>query len=223
MNHSGVRTNGKSIATLLAAWLLVILAVAYIGVFGGDSRYSMDVPIPLGVAALLPIALYILWFRLSTAFRGFVLALNPAVVTAIHTWRIGGIVFLILLAKKMLPPSFAYPAGLGDMAIGITAPLVAIAISRKKISPRLQFVWQLAGAADLIIAIAAGVLSSDSKLGILAHGTSTRLMGLLPLCLIPTFIVPLLLILHLISMARIRQDRLQKNGPAQPHRTPLSV
>jgi hypothetical protein len=52
-----------------------------------------------------------------------------------------------------------------------------------------------------------GVLSSFPRNGILAHGITTRIMGQLPMSLIPTFAVPLLFILHIICIAQTRQDK----------------
>jgi hypothetical protein len=40
--------------------------------------------------------------------------------------------------------------------------------------------------------------------GLLTGDVTTRLMGLFPLSLIPTFFVPLLFICHLISLRRVR-------------------
>jgi hypothetical protein len=64
------------------------------------------------------------------------------------------------------------------------------------------------GILDLVIAVTLGVLASRSPMGIFAEGVTTRLISQFPLGLVPTFIVPLLLILHLISLSRVRK------GPA---------
>ena len=63
-------------------------------------------------------------------------------------------------------------------------------------------VWNVLGSVDLVLAVTLGVLASRSPVGILAGDVTTRLMGQFPLSLIPTFFVPLLLILHLISLSR---------------------
>jgi hypothetical protein len=41
----------------------------------------------------------------------------------------------------------------------------------------------------------------------LAHGITTRVMGQLPMSLIPTFAVPLLVILEIICIGQVRQRR----------------
>jgi hypothetical protein len=195
---------------LLAAWFLAVLFAASIGVFDAGTRYSMSVPIPLGLGAVLPVALFGLWFRTSSQFRQHLLSLNPVVLTAVQVWRVAGIQFLLLLAKGVLPPVFALPAGLGDMAIGVTAPFIAHALAQNKISARGFVRWQMAGITDLVVAVTLGVLSSPGRIGILARGTTTRVMGQLPMTLIPTFAVPLLVILHIICIAQVREAR-QRN------------
>ena len=63
--------------------------------------------------------------------------------------------------------------------------------------------WNVLGTLDLVTAVSLGVLASASPVGALAGDVTTRLMGQFPLSLVPTFFVPLLLILHLICLARV--------------------
>jgi hypothetical protein len=197
---------------LLVVWLVTVLTAAYFGIFDAFSPHSMSVPIALGVAAVLPVVVFAVWFRTSARFRAFALSLDPVVLTAVQSWRAGGIVFLILMAKGLLPSMFAVPAGLGDMAIGLSAPFVARAMWRGNISADGVRRWQRAGILDLVVAVTMGVLCAPGKTGILAHGTTTLLMGLLPMSLIPTFAVPLLVIFHLICIAQLRQENRQSWG-----------
>ena len=205
MTGSNSKSLGNTLWSLLALWFLAVLLAAYIGVFST----WMNVPIPLGVAAGLPILIFAVWYWSSGRFREYVLSLDPVALTAVHTWRIGGIAFIILMAMGLLPPPFALPAGLGDFAIGVTAPFVAYALSKKALPSKAFVAWHYAGIADLIVAVTTGVLSAIPGTGLVAHGTTTRIMGLLPMSLIPTFFVPLLLILHLICIAQMRHTKSQ--------------
>jgi hypothetical protein len=193
---------------LLGLWLVVVFAAAYIGIFGAGSRFSMSVPLPLGVAFLIPILTFTFWYKLSPRFREYALTRNPARLTLWHVERVGGITFLILMSKHLLPPTFALPAGLGDIAIGLTAPLIAWQFSKTKHYSRMFVIWNALGIADLVIAVTTGVLSSNANFGILQHGeVTTQLMGQLPLSLVPTFLVPLFVILHLINLTQANKAR----------------
>jgi len=119
----------------------------------------------------------------------------------IQAWRWAGFGFLTLYAYRILPGIFAWPAGLGDMAIGITAPLVLASLLRKpNFAAGKRFVtWNLLGILDLAVAVSIGAL-----VPILApnfYGTvTTAPMSQLPLILIPAFLVPTFLMLHLTAL-----------------------
>src|SRR5262249_24408535 len=107
--------------SVLAAWFLLALGGSLLGVFDSEPRP----PSPLGLAAVVPVAVFVSCYLASARFRQFVSSPNLRVLTAAQTWRVGGIVFLILYQQGALPAVFAIPAGWGDVAIGITAPVGA--------------------------------------------------------------------------------------------------
>jgi hypothetical protein len=117
--------------------------------------------------------------------------------------RVVGVVFVVLYWQEALPGVFAIPAGWGDIAIGVTAPLIAL-LCLQPLQRNAFVVWNLLGMLDLISAVSLGVLASATPIGLLAGDVSTRLMGQFPLSMIPTFFVPLLFIFHLISLGRVR-------------------
>ena len=57
---------------------------------------------------------------------------------------------------------------------------------------------------DLISAVSLGVAHSRSSLGVLAGAVTTDAMARYPLSIIPTFFVPLALLLHFVVRRRIR-------------------
>ena len=69
---------------------------------------------------------------------------------------------------------------------------------------------------DLVMAVSLGILASASPLGILAGEITAQAMGRFPLSLIPTFFVPLLFILHLIALSRLRYETASDRTSAKP-------
>jgi hypothetical protein len=122
-------------------------------------------------------------------------------------WRLVGIVFLVLYHRGQVPGVWALPAGWGDIIIGVTAPFLAWAIARRIAGKQLILVWNAFGLLDLFAAIILGVLSSNGPLGILAHGATTQIMGTFPLSIVPTFGVPLFIIIHLITIGIVRHQQ----------------
>jgi hypothetical protein len=188
---------GRLTAGIIAAWFVFALSASALHIFKTETNLP---PLPLGLAALTPIVVFLFWFAASAGFRQFALSLNPGTLTFVQSWRIAGFTFLILYAAGLLPGFFALPAGWGDIAIGATAPLVARKLAN--FSHRGGFIfWQILGTIDLVTAVASG---TAARL-ISPHGAPTAVMTVLPMSLIPTFAVPLFFMLHVICIAQARQ------------------
>lgn len=191
-----MKSYGKLTLRLIAAWFIFALSASALHLFRNDSN---RVGLAVALAALTPIVVFSLWFAASENFRQFALSLNPRTLTFVQSWRILGFVFVLLQAYSVLPSIFALPAGYGDMAIGATASLVAWKLANT--SHRNSFIlWQVLGIADLVMAVSLGTTARLLS----PHGTSMVAMTVLPLSLVPTFIVPLLLIFHVICIAQAR-------------------
>ena len=187
----------KLTTSLIFVWFLFSLTASALHVFATEPNQP---PLPLGLSVLIPIGIFAIWSVTSQPFRQFLLSLDPRVLTIVQAWRIAGFVFLVLYAYKILPGQFALPAGWGDIAIGATAPLVALKLANPLHRKSFIF-WQLLGIADLVNAVGMGVAARFIN----PHGIATSAMTVLPMSLIPTFAVPLFLILHFISIAQARQ------------------
>lgn len=187
----------KLVSQLIGAWFILALSLSALHVFRTDPSQP---PLPLGLAVLLPLVLFAIWYGSSESFRRFVLSLNTRTLTLIQSWRIVGYTFLILYTYGILPGIFALPAGWGDVFIGATAPLVALRLATPA-HRRSFLLWQALGISDLVLAV---VFGTTSRL-LTPHAAATSAMTVMPLSLIPTFAVPLFLILHVISIAQARR------------------
>jgi hypothetical protein len=195
---------GKLVARLIGAWFILALSLSALHVFSTGPNQP---PLAFGLAALLPLVLFAIWYGRSEAFRQFTLSLNPRTLTLIQSWRIVGYTFLILYTYGILPGIFALPAGWGDVFIGATAPLVALKLATSA-HRKSYLLWQVLGITDLVLAVTLGATSSLLS----PEAVPNSAMTVLPLSLIPTFAVPLFLILHIISIAQAR--RWHEHAPA---------
>jgi len=191
---------GRLTAGLIAAWFVFALSASALHIFKTDL-----LPLALGLAVVIPIVAFLLWFAISAGFRQFAMSLNPRNLTFVQSWRIAGFTFLVLYAAGILPGVFALPAGWGDIAIGATAPLVATKLAN--VSHRRGFIfWQVLGIFDLVMAVTLGTVARLIN----PNEVPTGVMTMLPLSLIPTFAVPLLIMLHVICIAQARQWKEQR-------------
>jgi hypothetical protein len=191
----------RAALVVLALWFGAALSAGLAGLFA--PREPVRPPVELGLAALGPVLAFLVALATSPAARRFVRSLDLKVLTFAQSWRIVGAVFLALWAGEKLPAAFALPAGIGDVLVGVTAPLVAFGVvPRLPARLALYLAWTGFGVLDLIVAVALGILHSGTVGGSVGPIT-TAVMGEVPLTLIPTFFVPLAMILHVAAAYRV--------------------
>ena len=198
--RGGIRVG---VAAALTVWLLLVLSFGAAGAFVAPPGTP---PLLLAIGVAAPLLLFFAWLRLSQSFREFVLSLDLRLVAGIQAWRWAGLSFLSLYVYKVLPAVFALPAGLGDMAVGVTAPWIILALVRQPgFAASSRFVrWNVFGILDLVVALSIGTLSATFATGAPGEIT-TAPMATLPLLLIPAFLVPLFLMLHTVALMQSRR------------------
>jgi hypothetical protein len=148
---------------------------------------------------------------LSPSVRRVLATASLPALIGVQVYRVIGLVFVILLAQGQLPAHFALPAGWGDVLVGLSAPLVALALARKARAGRaLAAAWNGFGLVDLLVAVGMG---TGYLAPLLAPDLGPRVapaaaMGVFPLILVPTFAVPVSVLLHLIALTRLRRQGL---------------
>jgi hypothetical protein len=198
--RSGIRL---AVVLALTVWLLLVVSLGASGAFVGPPGRP---PLPIAIGVTAPLVLFFACLRLTPSFREFVLTLDLRLIAGMQAWRWAGLGFLSLYAHNVLPAIFALPAGLGDMAIGATAPWIILALARRPgFAASGTFIrWNVLGILDLLIAISIGTASALFATG--APGEiSTAPMATLPLLLIPAFLVPFFLMLHVTALMQSRQ------------------
>jgi len=202
-NIQSVSGTGTVLGAFFLAWFALIFILGARGAFVAAQGAP---PLALLIALLAPLSLFLYGYRTIRPLREFVLAADLRLIVGIQAWRWAGFGFLTLYTYRILPGIFAWPAGLGDMAIGVTAPFVLYALLRRPgFAASKSFVaWNLSGILDLTVAVTIGAL-----IPLLApnfYGTvSTAPMAQLPLVLIPTYLVPTFLMLHLTALFQARR------------------
>ena len=206
---------GVVVAAFFLAWLALIFVL---GARGGFIAPRGAPPLALLIGLLAPLSLFLVGYRTIRPLREFVLSADLRPIVGIQAWRWAGFGFLTLYTYGVLPGIFAWPAGLGDMGIGVTAPFVlATLLRRPDFASSKSFVaWNVSGILDLTVAVSIGALVP--LLAPTFYGAvSTAPMTQLPLVLVPTYLVPTFLILHLTALFQARRlgkstTRYEKSG-----------
>lgn len=201
------RDRTKAVWTCVALLTVLYLAAdipSRLGIYHQPSKVPL---IQFGVLA--PMALVLLLFFFWQPFRRTVEAIPQQWLVGIQLYRVEGVIFLILYAIGKLPAAFAIPAGVGDVLVGLAAPSVALAFIRKSPNAdKLLRRWNLFGLADLAVALTTGFLTSPSPIQLLALNHPNQLVTQYPLVIVPVFLVPIAILLHLASLHKLNRTRL---------------
>jgi len=193
-----------ALAAFIGAWGAIILYLIFIGAMQNEPGRA---PIGIIIANGVPIGGFFVLYAFSSSLRTYVQTFDPSLLAGLHAMRTIGFSFLAFATYGELPWLFAIPAGLGDIAVAITAPYIAyFAATRSGFIRSNRFmIWNIFGVIDFIVAVGIGALST--ALGAEIVGAGMVPMGTLPMIIIPAFLVPLLMITHIIMIMGALQAR----------------
>jgi hypothetical protein len=198
------------IAAALTFWFCLVLTAGATGALA----HSIG-PVPgVGVAVLIPLALLTLLVLGTTRGREGVRRIPIAALVGVQGLRVLGITFVLLYWAKRLPAPFAPVAGWGDVSVGLLAIPLAVLLARSTgATPKgIVVMWNVLGVADLVTAVALGATSAAGPLQLFHGQPGTAIMTSLPWVLIPCFLVPSFLFLHLCTFYRLRTAEEQEKG-----------
>jgi hypothetical protein len=195
------------VAIGLGVWYGLTTSVAAAGGFTSTPEHlptilaGLLVPLAAGFAALWLVA------PLRRALADP--RLRPMLV-AMQTYRVAGVGFLLLTAAGQVPAIFGIPAGVGDILVGLSAPGAAAAVRHGRTSRGVW--WNALGLFDLALALTLGVATGPSVLHV-AGQTTSQALAAFPLVMVPSFVVPLDIWLHVVSLRSLRA------GPSHQRQT----
>jgi hypothetical protein len=189
-------TSPRPLYGILLAWGGAALSTGAV-----EALLRTLVPVPLILASL--VAAGLLAWRLSAKVRGWVRAVPPRALVALHLVRFVGAWFIVLYRRGELPFAFAVPGGWGDIAAaaGAAGLLFGAFPVRTRGRRAVLRAWNALGLLDILFAVAtaARIFLADPD----ALAPLTRL----PLSLLPTYFVPLIVLSHLRIFGWLRETR----------------
>ena len=201
---------GWGITITLITWLSAVWVFALSGAlqtYAETSRGDEVALVLTSIAVIVSAALFV-------AARSPVIsaALDAAPLSwliGVQAYRILGIVFLKLWLAGLVPAFFGISAGVGDILVGLCAMPVAIAVrSNSSASRKAAYIWNIGGVLDLTNALGMAAAAVALRHSPLTGNDASPLLKY-PLVMVPTFGVPLALILHGLSILQLnRRNRI---------------
>jgi hypothetical protein len=201
-----------TVAVPLVAWFLFNWYLAQIGFFRSTG------PVPwLPIAVVVPVTLALTLMLRSERIGRLIDAIPPLWLIGYQATRVLGGVFVLRWAQGQLPGEFALPAGIGDVLTGLFAIPVAIYLTRGgRYSRAAAYAWNIFGILDLVDALFLGAISSPGRIQLIAFDLPNTVSFDPSLVIIPTYAVPVALILHGLSLWQLRR---RAKRDAQRHGT----
>lgn len=189
------RTAG-TVLLLLAGWLLATAFVARSGALARwDERPPRLVFVPVSAVLVALLA------RRTAAFRALLAALPRAALIGAQTFRVGvELVLYGLLITGRAPEQVTFAGRNFDVLVGLTAPLLAMAVARGKAGPALVTAWNVCGLGILANTVFTVLTSTPGPLHLPWPGAPLTVLADWPFVWLPAFLAPLAVFLHISSL-----------------------
>lgn len=193
----------STLLLLIVAWLLLQAMVAATGFYTVTTSYP-----PRFLLLVLPPLLLIAVFFASTRGRQWLDCLHPGQLTLLHTIRIPvEIVLYMLYLHQTVPQLMTFEGRNWDILSGITAPFIYyFGYVKNKIPVRWLLLWNIACLLLLFNIVVHAVLSAPFPFQQLAFEQPNVAVLHFPFVWLPCFVVPIVLLSHLVCMRRLLQQ-----------------
>jgi hypothetical protein len=210
LDHRARLATWLALAVPFTAWLALIWWLAV----GGAFLTRPGVP-ALPAAILLPVLIGLPLLLRSRRVGALLDATPPSWLVGLQVYRIFGSAFLVGWALGNIPGTFALPAGIGDVTVGLLAlPVAAYLQSGARGGRAAAIAWNVLGLLDFVSAVSLGFLSTPGPFQLIVPNPPNTLLGTYPTVMIPAFAVPSSILLHALSLRQLR--RLARIAPAGP-------
>jgi hypothetical protein len=132
-------------------------------------------------------------------------------IPALQTLRVGGGSSLFAAwAIGLAPWGMVLPAGIGDIAVGLAAAAVAMALAGGLRGARTAaLVWNVLGLVDILHTLFRAVTSAPGPQRLFFEEPPMLIPMVYPFIYLPGFVVPLTILLHLLSLRQLRAARIR--------------
>ena len=201
----------KLVMVIIVAWLIIQTIISLTGF------YTITKTTPPRFLLLVLPPLFIIVFLLTTnKGRQFIDDLDVKTLTLLHVIRIPvELVLFGLFINKTIPEIMTFEGRNLDIFSGITAPFIYyFGFIKKTLDKKILLAWNFICLALLINIVATAILSAPFTFQKLAFDQPNVAILYFPFVWLPCFIVPIVLLSHLVSIRHLfRQAKNISNHP----------
>lgn len=202
------RAAKKSVPILigLLAWLVFQAALAINNVYNSDPEAFPPAIVLFGI---LPAILAVALPFLIPKGRSFINNIPASRLTYLHTVRIAvEIVLWWLSLQGAVPELMTFEGRNFDIVAGITAPFVAFfGVAKRRLGKSVILAWNITCLGLLLNVVVHAFLSAPTPVQQMAFDQPNIAVLYFPFSWLPTFVVPVVLFAHLVSIRQVVMRR----------------
>jgi len=182
---------------VIMAWISAALAAGMLTVNLFDVTGRLGPPGAGFIGLMWVVPPGIVWKQ-----RNWFTGLGQKPLVGLQIFRLIGALFILEMFRGNIPGSFAWPAGIGDILVGLLALFLFLTYSKV---PRIGLIALiLIGVTDFMSAFFFGFTSFEGPAQLFAKGFQNK-ANLFPTGLIPFFLVPYAITFHLLSLINLQE------------------
>ncbi|MBP7808449.1 MAG: hypothetical protein KA163_04095 [Bacteroidia bacterium] len=199
---TAIKSLGTKILLGGIIWLAIQALLAFNSVYNSNTD---SLPPKIVVFGLFPIILLIVLLFITKKGKQFIDSLPLVNTTYIHIVRIPvEIVLFWLFVNEKVPEIMTFEGRNFDILSGISAPLIAyFGFTKGKLKKKLILIWNLICLGLLFNIVIHAVLAAPFPFQQIAFDQPNVAVLNFPFVWLPTFIVPVVLFAHLVSIRQL--------------------
>jgi hypothetical protein len=201
-NNSKAKKLPGAVLLFFTIYYLYVTLLSFTGIFQMNT-----LPPRILLFTAIPLALFYFLFLFRTrTFWKILENVKLSHLVRIHIFRLVGVFFIIGWSYGILPKSFAFIAGIGDIFVAVTAIFVAMIIDKKITNyKRVTLIWNIIGFWDIVSVIVSAVYITKQAIETNTQGILE--MTKFPFCLIPAFAPATIIFLHICIFKKLKMEK----------------
>ncbi len=199
--------NSKKVLLILISWMVFQSAITYTGFYLNTSTMP-----PRFIFLLGPAVVFILALLTSKKGKEYLDNLSLQKLTIIHTIRIPiEITLYFIFLQGLIPSIMTFEGWNFDVLSGLTSPIVYYLIYvSKSASKRVLLIWNFICLGLLTNIVSIAILSAKTPFQLLAFDQPNVGVTFFPYVLLPSVVVPIVLVSHLASIRQLLKPQTTK-------------
>jgi hypothetical protein len=201
-----IKENSGKIAIILIAWLSIQAFLTLSNIYNENTN---SIPPKIFLFGVLPNALIIIWIFFSKIGKEFIDSLPIEKLTYLNLVRIPvEIVLLWLFLNNTIPQIMTFEGWNFDILMGLTAPIIIyFGFIKRKINTKAILIWNIIGILLLVFVFIIALVSAPFPMQRLSFDQPNTGLLYFPYSWLPTFIVPVVILGHMISIRQLLKSR----------------